>query len=74
MVSPNPSPVTSPGVERRTRQKRLLNILGPILIGSGLVVLIFLDRIPWPMRVAIGFGDLVAGAIILLVVRQKYQK
>lgn len=56
----------------RARQRRMLLILGPALIVGGLVVLLFLTRMPLPLRILVGLTDIVAGCVLLLVVRQKF--
>jgi hypothetical protein len=56
----------------RARQKRTLLILATVLILSGAAVLLFLSRIPLPFRLLIGLSDLIAGCVILVVVRQKF--
>ncbi len=56
----------------RARQRRLILILAPALIVGGLVVLLFLTRMPLPLRIIVGLTDIVAGCVLLLVVRQKF--
>ena len=56
----------------RARQRRMLLMLAPALIVGGLVVLIFLTRMPLPLRILVGLTDIVAGCVLLLVVRQKF--
>ena len=56
----------------RARQKRTLILLGFGLIAGGLFVLIFLERIPLPMRLIAGLGDVFGGLILLVVARQKF--
>jgi hypothetical protein len=58
---------------RHARQKRTLSVLAAALIAGGLAVLLLLDRIPLPLRLLIGLGDLIAGAVLLVVVRQKFR-
>lgn len=58
--------------EQRARQRRLLLILGPALIAGGLAVLIFVTRMPLPLRIIVGLTDIIAGCALLLVVRQKF--
>lgn len=58
--------------DSRARQRRMLLILAPALIVGGLVVLIFLTRMPLPLRIIVGLTDIVAGCVLLLVVRQKF--
>jgi hypothetical protein len=48
-------------------------ILATALALGGFVVLAFLSRIPLPLRLAIGLGDLIAAAVLFLVVRQKFR-
>lgn len=56
----------------RQRQKRTLQILGTVLVAAGLAILVFLERVPLPLRLLLGATDLIAGAVLLLVVRQKF--
>ncbi len=56
----------------RRRQKRTLTVLGIVLFAAGLVILAFLQRVPLPLRLLLGATDLIAGAVLLLVVRQKF--
>ena len=63
---------TAPSDPRRARQKAGLVALGLVLIATGIVVALFLRRIPLPLRLLIGFGDVVAGAVLLVLVRQKF--
>lgn len=49
----------------------MLALATTLLIG-GAVVLIFLTRIPLPLRIAVGITDLIASAVLFLVVRQKF--
>ncbi len=58
--------------EFRRRQKRTLLVLGSLLVAAGLVILVFLERVPLPLRLLLGASDLIAGAVLLLVVRQKF--
>ncbi len=58
--------------DQRARQRRMLLILAPALIVGGLVVLFFLPRMPVPLRIVVGLTDVVAGCVLLIVVRQKF--
>jgi uncharacterized membrane protein HdeD (DUF308 family) len=58
----------------RAKQRRLILILAPALIAGGLVVLFFLTRMPLPLRIIVGLTDIVAGCVLLLVVRQKFSR
>ncbi|HUR56393.1 MAG TPA: hypothetical protein VM029_01700 [Opitutaceae bacterium] len=63
---------TASSVPRRARQKAGLLALGLVLIATGVVVAFLLRRIPLPLRLLIGFGDVVAGCVLLVLVRQKF--
>ena len=56
----------------RARLRRKMLILASILTAGGLVVLLFLDRIPLPLRLAVGLSDLIGAAVLFVVVRQKF--
>jgi len=49
-------------------------ILATILGAGGLVVLLLLDRIPFPLRLAVGLSDLIGAAVLFVVVRQKFSR
>ena len=66
-MSTHPTPA-----EVRARQKRQVQILALILMAGGLLVLFVLTRMPPPLRILVGLTDLVGGAVLLLVVRQKF--
>lgn len=57
---------------RRARQKRTLTVLAGLLIAMGIVVLFFLQRMPLPLRLMIGLGDVFAGMVLLVLVRPKF--
>ena len=59
---------------KRARQKFLIFALGLALMAGGFVVLLFLKRLPLPLRVVMGFGDFVAGCVLLVVLRQKFSE
>lgn len=59
-------------LHRRRRQKRTVTALAVLLIAGGLAVLFLLPQIPLPMRLMIGLGDLFAGLVLLVLVRQKF--
>jgi hypothetical protein len=67
-----------PGVDQtdvitiRLRQRRKIAWLAWFLITAGLAILLLLDRIPLPLRLLMGFVDLVAGAGLLVLRRQKF--
>ena len=47
-------------------------VLATALLIGGVVVLALLTRIPLPLRIAVGATDLIASAVLFLVVRQKF--
>lgn len=53
------------------RQLRLLTVLGVLLIVIGVIVLVALHRLPPPVRVLTGLGDIFIGCVLLVLVRQK---
>ncbi|MEO6245304.1 MAG: hypothetical protein ABIQ12_07690 [Opitutaceae bacterium] len=57
----------------KERQKRTLLALAILLIIGGAVVLLVLQRMPLPLRIVVGLGDIVAGAGLLLLVHQKFR-
>jgi len=67
----HPAPIPDP-TRQRARQKRILVMLATVLIVAGLLLLFVLERVPLPLRILMGLGDLVAGAVLLVVVRQKF--
>jgi hypothetical protein len=66
MTEPDSSPT------RRARQKTTIRVLSVVLIVGGLVVLLALNRLPLPVRILVGLTDIVAGATLLVLVRQKF--
>jgi hypothetical protein len=56
----------------RERLKKKMTVLGIALLVAGAAILLLLHRIPLPLRLLMGFGDLVAGATLLVLVRQKF--
>jgi hypothetical protein len=59
-------------VTNRTRLRKKMLVLATVLTAGGLIVLIFLNRIPLPLRLAVGLSDLIGAAVLFLVVRQKF--
>ena len=59
--------------DRRTRQERSIIILAILLIVGGAAVLLLVHRMPLPLRILIGLGDIVAGCGLLVLVRQKFR-
>lgn len=70
--SPKPA-ARAPAPEARltARQKRTIRILAALLIAGGLAVLFLVQRLPVPLRIIVGLTDIVAGLVLLLLVRQK---
>lgn len=56
----------------RARQRRRLLLLAGFLITCGIAALFFLTRLPLPARLLLGLSDLIVGAVLLVLVRQKY--
>jgi uncharacterized membrane protein HdeD (DUF308 family) len=56
----------------RSRQKFTLVALGLVLIVIGILLIFVLKRAPMPLRIIGGLGDLVAGAVLLVLARQKF--
>ena len=65
-----PPSAVDPG--KRIRLRRQMLLLATVLALGGIVVLAFLTRIPLPLRLAVGLTDLIASAVLFLVVRQKF--
>ena len=57
---------------QRARQKRTIVVLALALVIGGLTVLFLLKRMPLPMRMLVGLTDVIAGLVLLVVVRQKF--
>lgn len=66
MLAPSKDPAV------RQRQKILLTLLGCVLIAAAIMVLFFLHRVILPLRIAMGFVDFIAGATLLVFVRQQF--
>jgi len=71
MTAPAPDPALA---RTRSRQRTTLLTLAVILIGGGLLILLVLDRIPPPLRIIAGLSDIIAGLILLVLVRQKFKR
>jgi len=54
----------------RTRQSAILLAVAVLLIVGGLAVLLFLERLPAPVRFGVGSFDLIAGLALLVARRQ----
>jgi len=59
--------------QQRARQRVTVLALAAVLIVGGLVVLLALQRVPLPMRIFAGLGDIVAGCVLLVLARQKFR-
>ncbi len=64
------APQSSPA--RLARQKKIVHALAAFLIVAGVLLLFVLTRVPLPMRIFAGLGDIVAGCVLLVVARQKF--
>lgn len=67
-----PQPESEHVARERAKLKRTVLILAPILIVGGVVVLAFLDRMPKPLRLLAGLGDIFVGLTLLVLLKQKY--
>ena len=56
----------------REKLRRTVLILAPVLIVAGLAILLFLERMPLPLRLLTGLGDIVVGLVLLVLLKQKY--
>lgn len=56
---------------QRARQKTIITVLACLLIVAGAVVLFFLRRMPLPLRMLVGLGDVAAGIVLLVVARPR---
>ena len=57
---------------RRSRQKRTITLIAAVLMLGGIVVLLALQRLPLPLRLLVGLGDIIAGGVLLVLLRQKF--
>lgn len=60
--------------EAHARLLRLVTVLAFVLIAAGVVVLTSLPRLPVPLRMMAGLGDIVIGLVLLVMVRQQREK
>ncbi len=74
MPDPTSASTGTPALDprKRVRLRKQMLILATVLALGGIVVLAFLTRIPLPLRLAVGLTDLIASAVLFLVVRQKF--
>lgn len=56
----------------RSRQKFTVLVLALFLIAAGVLLLFVLKRVPLPLRLVAGLGDVVVGCVLLIVARQKF--
>jgi hypothetical protein len=54
------------------RQKRIVTALAVLLVFAGILVLALLHRVPLPMRIMAGLGDIFIGCVLLVLVRQHH--
>ncbi|PAW66936.1 MAG: hypothetical protein B9S34_06730 [Opitutia bacterium Tous-C1TDCM] len=58
--------------QEREKLRRTVLILAPVLILAGIAILLFLERMPLPLRLLTGLGDIVVGLVLLVLLKQKY--
>jgi hypothetical protein len=63
----------TPARGERRRQRTKLIALATFLICAGLLILFALERVPAPLRIVSGLGDVVAGCVLLVLARQKFR-
>ena len=63
-------PPTPEQAAKFQRQLKLVTTLGVVLIVTGIVVLAALSRLPPPLRIMAGLGDIFVGSVLLVLVRQ----
>ena len=64
------SPEQTANQRARQKQRRTIFVLAGLLIIGGFVVLLFLQRMPLPLRMLVGATDVIAGVALLVVARQ----
>ncbi len=70
MATPALPPEDDPTVSANARRKIMLSAAIGFLILSAVVVVVLPLRLPWPVRLGVVFTDLLAAAIIALLLRQ----
>ncbi len=65
-------PQSSLGDGSRRKMRRTLTALAVLLVAMGFLVLFVLQRVPTPLRILMGLGDLFAGLVLLVLIRQKF--
>ena len=68
----NPPPNPDKIALERAKLRRTILILAPVLIVGGILVLAFLQRMPTPLRVLVGAGDILVGLTLLVLLKQKF--
>ncbi|MDE3083726.1 MAG: hypothetical protein KGJ37_00715 [Verrucomicrobiota bacterium] len=63
-----------PEQKQRRRQCFTLAILAVLLAAGGIVLALFLKKIPLPARLLLAFGDIVAALFLLLALWQNSSK
>ncbi|MES2694355.1 MAG: hypothetical protein V4773_12840 [Verrucomicrobiota bacterium] len=72
MSKPAPTPDPEKLARERAKLRRTILILAPILIIGGALILAFLTKMPLPLRIIVGLGDIVAGLVLLILLKQKF--
>jgi hypothetical protein len=68
-----PNETSASQASLRARQRFTVLTLGTMLIVGGFVILFVLEKMPRPMRILSGLGDIVGGLILLVLARQKFR-
>jgi hypothetical protein len=72
-MNPAPPPGRAASPADRRRQARTIAALAGVLIVGGLALVFLVDRLPLPFRLFLGLGDVIAGCVLLVVLRQKFR-
>lgn len=69
--NPPPEPTAVP---LTGRQKKILIAMSAVLFFGGLAIMIFLDLLPLPARLALGILDIIGSAVLVVFLRQNMAK
>ena len=65
-----PTPDSNQAQTKFARQKRIVTVVGVLLILAGIVILAVLKKVPPPLRIMAGLTDIFVGIVLLVLVRQ----
>ena len=61
----------SAATRKFTRQKQLVTVLAVLMIVLGILVGFVFRKLPLPLRITAGLGDVFVGCVLLVLVRQQ---